>query len=130
MIIQYIREATRQELRKEIKRLEKIIIKNNEFVEMIENYGLIIEYEGKEFQLTRDNLVDFNRNQQLMEIKIKNLKLQMNNIEKDIECIRDNLKYVDEMYQEMNLDEYVTDEDLYIFCKDKYRKTPQELLEE
>ena len=38
-------------------------------------------------------------------------------------------KYVDEMFQEVNLDEEVNDGDLELFCLDKYGKTPKELVE-
>lgn len=72
-----------KKIRNEIKRLENSIIKNNGFVEMIENYGLMIEYQGQEIQLTRYNLVDFDRNQKLMKIKLQNLKLQINRINKE-----------------------------------------------
>lgn len=92
-----------KKIKNEIKRLEKIIIKNNGFVEMIENYGLIIEYEGKEIQLTRDNLVDFDRNQQLMKIKIKNLKLQMNKINKDQDKIIEQINNKNTLFQTENL---------------------------
>ncbi len=39
-------------------------------------------------------------------------------------------KYVDEMFQKINLDEEVNDEDLELFCLDKYGKKPKDLIEE
>ena len=71
-----------KKIKNEIKRLERSILKNSEFGKMIENYGLIIEYQGQEIQLTRDNLFDFDRNQNLMKIKIQDLKLKLNKINK------------------------------------------------
>lgn len=92
-----------KKLKNEIKRLEQIIIKNNGFVEMIENYGLIIEYQGKEIQLTRENLVDFDRNQQLMKIKIQNLKLQVNKINKEQDKIIEQINNKNTLFQTEDL---------------------------
>ena len=92
-----------KKIKKEIKRLENIILKNNGFAEMIENYGLIIEYEGKRMQLTRDNLMDYDRNQNLMKIKIQNLKLQMNKINKEEEKIIEQINNKNTLFQTEDL---------------------------
>lgn len=92
-----------KKIKNEIKRLENIILKNNGFAEMIENYGLIIEYEGKRMQLTRDNLMDYDRNQNLMKIKIQNLKLQMNKINKEEEKIIEQINNKNTLFQTEDL---------------------------
>lgn len=89
--------------RNEIKRLEKSIMQNNGFVEMIENYGLMIEHQGQEFPLTRKNLVDFDRNQKLMKIKIQNLKLQINKINKEQDKIIEQINNKNTLFQTEDL---------------------------
>lgn len=104
-LIQMQREK-QLELRKiknEIKRLEDFIIKNNGFAEMIENYGIIIEYEGQEILLTKQNLMDFDRNQDLMRIRIRNLKLQMNKVKKEEEKIIDQINNKNTLFQTEDL---------------------------
>ena len=92
-----------KKIKNEIKRLENIIIKNNGFAEMIENYGLIIEYEGQEIQLTKNHLIDYNRNQDLMKIKIQNLKLQANIINREEEKIIEQINNKNTLFQTEDL---------------------------
>ena len=92
-----------KKIKNEIKRLESIIVKNNGFAEMIENYGIIIEYEGQEIQLTKDHLIDFDRNQDLMKIKIQNLKLQANKINREEEKIIEQINNKNTLFQTEDL---------------------------
>ncbi len=70
---------------------------------MIENYGLIIEYQGQEIQLTRNNLFDFDRNQNLMKIKIQDLKLQLNKINKEQDKIIEQINNKNTLFQTEDL---------------------------
>lgn len=92
-----------KKIKNEIKRLEKSILKNSEFGKMIENYGLIIEYQGQEIQLTRNNLFDFDRNQDLMKIKIQDLKLQLNKINKEQDKIIEQINNKNTLFQTEDL---------------------------
>lgn len=92
-----------KKIKNEIKRLERSILKNSEFGKMIENYGLIIEYQGQEIQLTRDNLFDFDRNQNLMKIKIQDLKLKLNKINKEQDKIIDQINNKNTLFQTEDL---------------------------
>lgn len=92
-----------KKIKNEIKRLEKSILKNSEFGKMIENYGLIIEYQGQEIQLTRNNLFDFDRNQNLMKIKIQDLKLQLNKINKEQDKIIEQINNKNTLFQTEDL---------------------------
>lgn len=92
-----------KKIKNEIKRLEKSILKNSEFGKMIENYGLIIEYQGQKIQLTRNNLFDFDRNQNLMKIKIQDLKLQLNKINKEQDKIIEQINNKNTLFQTEDL---------------------------
>lgn len=62
------------------KKIEKIIINNKKFADMIEDYGIMVSHNGEEFCLTKDSLLDFNGNQDLLKIQVSNYKISENRI--------------------------------------------------
>lgn len=62
------------------KKIEKIIVNNKNFADMIEDYGIMVSYKGEEFCLTKDNLLDFKSNQDLLKIQANNYKITENKI--------------------------------------------------
>ena len=43
------------------KKIEKSLIDNKNFADMIEDYGLMVKFNDEEFCLTKDRLVDFDK---------------------------------------------------------------------
>ena len=62
------------------KKIEKILANNKSFADMIEDYGIMVSYKGEEFCLTKDNLLDFKNNQDLLRIQANNCKVKENQI--------------------------------------------------
>lgn len=58
------------------KEIEEIIRKNKGFAEMIENYGIVVNHKGEEFLLTRDKLIDFDRTQEVLRLKLNNYRIE------------------------------------------------------
>lgn len=54
---------------------------------MIENYGLLVSHNGEEFILTRDKLGDFDRNQDILKIRLNNLKIEEEKIKSKLNKI-------------------------------------------
>lgn len=79
-----IQLATLEDKRKQI---ENVLSNNKHFASMIENYGIMISHKGEEFQLTKENLVDFNSNQDLLKVQINNYKIEESKIKTKISSI-------------------------------------------
>lgn len=69
------------------KEIEEIIRKNKGFAEMIENYGIVVSHRGEEFLLTRDKLIDFDRTQGLLKLKLNNYKIEEEKVKIKLEKI-------------------------------------------
>ena len=54
---------------------------------MIEDYGIMVSYKGEEFCLTKDNLLDFKNNQDLLRIQANNCKVKENKIKEKLGLI-------------------------------------------
>ena len=76
-----------RKIKSQRKKIETIINTNKGFSEMIENYGLIINHNGEEFLLTKDKLSDFDRNQEILKIKLNSYKIEEENINKKLDKI-------------------------------------------
>lgn len=80
-------EVKLRKIKSQRKKIETIINTNKGFSEMIENYGLIINHNGEEFLLTKDKLSDFDRNQEILKIKLNYYKIEEENINKKLDKI-------------------------------------------
>ena len=80
-------EVKLRKIKSQRKKMETIINTNKGFSEMIENYGLIINHNGEEFLLTKDKLSDFDRNQEILKIKLNSYKIEEENINKKLDKI-------------------------------------------
>ena len=69
------------------KKLEKSLIDNKNFADMIEDYGLMVKFNDEEFCLTRDRLVDFDKSQDLLRIQINNIKIKESRIKENLSNI-------------------------------------------
>ncbi len=69
------------------KKIEKILANNKSFADMIEDYGIMVSYKGEEFCLTKDNLLDFKNNQDLLRIQANNCKVKENKIKEKLGLI-------------------------------------------
>lgn len=84
-------EIKLRKARKQRKKLEDIITTNKGFAEMIENYGLLVSHNGEEFILTKDKLSDFDRNQDLLKIKLNSFKIEEEKIKRQLDKILMNI---------------------------------------
>lgn len=80
-------EIQLKKVKKELKKLEEIILTNKGFAEMIDNYGLLVKHNGEEFILTKDKLSDFDQTQSLLKIRLNNLKIKEIKLKKSLENI-------------------------------------------
>lgn len=69
------------------KKLEKTLISNKSFADMIEDYGLIVKYKNEEFCLTKDKLVDFDKSQDLLKIQINNIKIKESKLKEKLNSV-------------------------------------------
>ena len=69
------------------KKIEKILANNKSFADLIEDYGIMVSYKGEEFCLTKDNLLDFKNNQDLLRIQANNCKVKENKIKEKLGLI-------------------------------------------
>lgn len=84
-------EIKLRKIKNQRKKLEDIIKTNEGFAEMIENYGLLISHNGEEFILTKEKLSDFDRNQDLLKIKLNNFKIEEEKAKKRLDKILMNI---------------------------------------
>lgn len=84
-------EIKLRKIKNQRKKLEDIIKTNEGFAEMIENYGLLISHNGEEFILTKEKLSDFDRNQDLLKIKLNNFKIEEEKAKKKLDKILMNI---------------------------------------
>ena len=80
-------EIKLKKIKNERKKLEEIMLTNKGFAEMIANYGLLINHNGEEFILTKDELSDFDQMQSILKIRLNNLKIKELKLKKDLENI-------------------------------------------
>lgn len=78
-------------LKKQIKDIEVSYKDNISFVEYIENMRLYIENNGEKIQVTKDNLVDFEDNQELLNIRKKILEFKKRKLEAKIIEVQDKI---------------------------------------
>lgn len=69
------------------RRIENNLTDNKKFANTIESYGLMVTYKGEDFCLTRDNLMDFKFNQELLKMQIDNCKIKESKLKKRIQEI-------------------------------------------
>lgn len=84
---QKVNEINLKKVATKRKKIEEIIKTNSGFAEMIENYGLLVSHNGEEFILTRDKLGDFDRNQDILKIRLNNLKIEEEKIKSKLNKI-------------------------------------------
>lgn len=92
-----------RKIKNEISRLDGILRKNNEFANMIENYGLLVKYNEEKFILSKDNLCDFEINQDLMKTKIKSLKLEVGKLNNELDKIINQINSKNTLFQTEDL---------------------------
>lgn len=103
MQLQKEKQLELKKVKNEIKKIEKIILKNDEFAQMIENYGIIIEYKGEKIVLKKENLMHYDNIQDLMQIQIKKLKLKMNKLDRDLDVLLDQINSKNTLFQTEDL---------------------------
>ena len=69
------------------RRIENNLTDNKKFANTIESYGLMVTYKGEDFCLTKDNLMDFKFNQELLKMQIDNCKIKESKLKKRIQEI-------------------------------------------
>lgn len=69
------------------RRIENNLTDNKKFANTIESYGLMVSYKGEEFCLTKDNLMDYRFNQELLKMQIENCKIRESKLKKRIQEI-------------------------------------------
>ena len=69
------------------RRIEGNLTDNKKFANTIESYGLMVSYKGEEFCLTKDNLMDYKFNQELLKIQIENCKIKESKLKRRIQEI-------------------------------------------
>lgn len=69
------------------RRIEGNLTDNKKFANTIESYGLMVSYKGEEFCLTKDNLMDYKFNQELLRIQIENCKIKESKLKRRIQEI-------------------------------------------
>ena len=69
------------------RRIESNLIDNKKFANTVESYGLMVSYKGEEFCLTKDNLMDYKFNQELLKLQIDNCKIKESKIKRRIQEI-------------------------------------------
>lgn len=69
------------------RRIEGNLTDNKKFANTIESYGLMVSYKGEEFFLTKDNLMDYKFNQELLKIQIKNCIIKESKLKRRIQEI-------------------------------------------
>ena len=84
---QKVNEINLKKVTNQRKKIEEIIKNNSGFAEMIENYGLLVSHNGEEFILTKDKLGDFDRNQNILKIRLNNLKIEEEKIKSKLNKI-------------------------------------------
>lgn len=67
--------------------VEEIIKTNKGFSDMIENYGLMISHNGEIFQLTKKELVGFDKHQSILKLKLNDYKIEEEKIKKQLEKV-------------------------------------------
>lgn len=70
----------KKQLTQKISALTKSINDNRNFADLICDFGIMIKYNDEEIEITRDNLYHYNDNQDLLELKRKNYKIELEEI--------------------------------------------------
>lgn len=69
------------------RRIENNILDNKKFVNTIESYGLMVSHNGEEFLLTKENLMDYKFNQELLKMQVNNCKIKESKLKRKIQDI-------------------------------------------
>ena len=77
----------KRNLTQKISAITKSIIDNKNFVNLICDFGVMIIHNGEEIEVTQDNLINYNNNQELLELKRKNLKIELEEINIELKKI-------------------------------------------
>lgn len=72
---------------KKISTITKSISENKNFADLICDFGVMIAHNGEEIEITKDNLINYNNNQELLELKRKNLKIELEEINIELKKI-------------------------------------------
>ena len=77
----------KRNLTKKISAITKSISDNKNFADLICDFGVMIVHNGEEIEVTQDNLINYNNNQELLELKRKNLKIELEEINIELKKI-------------------------------------------
>lgn len=77
----------KKKLTKKILALTNSISDNKNFADLICDFGVVIIHNGEEIEITRENLSSYNSHQGLLELKRKNLKIELEDINIDLKKI-------------------------------------------
>ena len=69
------------------RRIEGNLADNKKFANTIESYGLMVSYKGEEFCLTKNNLMDYKFNQELLKMQIENCKIKESKLKRRLQEI-------------------------------------------
>ena len=81
-LIQRQKELTlkKKKLSKKIASLTKSISDNKNFADLICDFGVMIVHNGEEIEITKENLINYNNNQELLELKRRNFSIELEEI--------------------------------------------------
>lgn len=79
---------------KELNNLLDILKENQKFVEKIENLGIIIEHKGESIIINKENLKGYNFNEELINLRIKELEFEVSNFNDNIKEIQKQIKKI------------------------------------
>lgn len=80
--------------KREIKNLENILLQNEEFSNKIESLNIVIEYKGEDIIVNKNNLKHFNFNNEILKMKLNELKLENKKFEKDLKKIKSKITQI------------------------------------
>lgn len=69
--------------RKEISKNELLLEQNEKFIKAIENMNIVLTIENKNVIVTRENIKDYDFNKDIIELKLNELKLELEDLEKE-----------------------------------------------
>lgn len=108
---------------KDRRRIENNLIDNKKFANTIESYGLMVSHRGEEFCLTKDNLMDYKFNQELLKMQIDNCIIKERKIKKRLQEIistineKNSLFSIDDLFS--NLEKSIEDNKIDIIQIEK-----------
>lgn len=94
--------------RKEINKNELLLEQNEKFIKAIENMNIVLTVDNKNVIVTRENIKDYDFNKDIIELKINELKLELEVLEKERNKKRKELLKIRSNFSEKETKDEVT----------------------